>query len=130
MLVKLTDSEKPFPLGSAGDGLKRLLALSISLIASRGGYLLVDEIDTGLHFSVMEDMWRLVIQTAQNLDIQVFATTHSLDCLKSLAWLVESKGVQEDLPLRTYRVESEREEAVAYSPRELVAATERHIEVR
>ncbi|HHC24806.1 MAG TPA: ATP-binding protein [Desulfobacterales bacterium] len=42
--------------------------------------LLIDEIDTGLHFTVMENMWRLITQTAKRLDVQVFATTHNSDC--------------------------------------------------
>lgn len=72
------------PIGSHGEGMQRLLALSIYLATVKGGILLVDEIDTGLHYSVLADMWKLVIATAIKNDIQVFATTHSLDCLRGL----------------------------------------------
>ena len=72
------------PLGSYGEGMRRLLALSISLATVSNGILLIDEIDTGLHHSVLADMWKLVIATAIKNDIQVFATTHSLDCLRGL----------------------------------------------
>ncbi len=58
--------------------------LAILLTTVKGGILLVDEIDTGLHYSVLADMWKLVIATAMKNDIQVFATTHSLDCLRGL----------------------------------------------
>ena len=57
--------------------MRRLLALSLSLIRTEQGILLVDEIDTGLHWTVMEEMWRLVVETARRSSVQVFATTHS-----------------------------------------------------
>ena len=43
------------PMGSYGDGMRRLLALSLSLIHTAKGILLIDEIDTGLHWTVMEE---------------------------------------------------------------------------
>ena len=70
--------------------MRRLLALSLSLVRTDGGFLLIDEIDTGLHVSVMEEMWKLVVSTAQRSNVQVFATTHSYDCIRGLADFVES----------------------------------------
>ncbi len=67
------------PLGTHGDGMHRLLALSLGLVRASGGFLLIDEIDTGLHWTVMDDMWRLVVETARESSMQVFATTHSFD---------------------------------------------------
>lgn len=84
ILVSFTGDARRFPLGSMGDGMRRLLALSISLIHARHGLLLVDEIDTGLHYSVLAEMWKLVVGTAAGNDIQVFATTHSWDCVDGL----------------------------------------------
>ena len=84
IVVGCRGREKRLPLGSFGEGMRRLLALSMSLATASGGILLIDEIDTGLHYSVLADMWKLVIGTAIDNDIQVFATTHSLDCLRGL----------------------------------------------
>ncbi|MCP4374697.1 MAG: AAA family ATPase, partial [bacterium] len=80
LLVKYKDSD-PIPIGSLGDGMWRMFCIAVALIRSRGGILLVDEIDTGLHYSTMHEMWSLVLQTAARLDTQVFATTHSSDCI-------------------------------------------------
>ncbi len=82
--VGLKDAKRLTPIGSHGEGMQRLLMLAILLTTVKGGILLVDEIDTGLHYSVLADMWKLVIATAIKNDIQVFATTHSLDCLRGL----------------------------------------------
>jgi predicted ATPase len=117
--VRLSGSEQRLPLGSVGDGSKRLLALALHLVSARGGYLLVDEIDTGLHHTVMADMWRLVIETAKRLDIQVLATTHSLDCVRALAWVQEQNpDLASEVTL--HRVEKGATETVAYSMEELV----------
>lgn len=84
IVVALESEPRPRPLGSMGDGMRRLLALAIALTRASGGVLLLDEIDTGLHYSVMTDMWSLVIETAVRDNIQVFATTHSWDCIRGL----------------------------------------------
>ena len=90
VLVGFRGSGQRVPLGSHGDGMRRLLALSLSLIQTANGYLLIDEVDTGLHWTTMEEMWRLIVSTARKSKVQVFATTHSYDCIRGLASLVES----------------------------------------
>ena len=39
--------------------------------------LLIDEIENGFHYSVLPDVWKLIFKTAKDLNVQVFATTHS-----------------------------------------------------
>ena len=127
--VKLRNLESRVPLGSLGDGIRHLLTTSTAVSRSSHGYVMIDEIDTGLHHSVMSDMWRVLITTAQRLDVQLFATTHSLDCVRSLAWLANT---QPDLckDVRMHRVDSERRKTVVYSPDEISTAAEQHVELR
>ena len=87
--VVTTEFKKPIPLGSFGDGVRRLMSLALSLSRVSGGTLLVDEIDTGLHYSVMADMWKLVVKKSIESNVQVFATTHSWDCIEGLSQLCE-----------------------------------------
>ncbi|HEV8640984.1 MAG TPA: ATP-binding protein [Methylomirabilota bacterium] len=129
VFLKLRDSDQRLPIGNVGDGLKRLLALSLNLIAARGGYLFVDEIDTGLHFTVMENMWRLVIETAKALDVQVFATTHSLDCVNSLASVHGDRQISE-IDVALHRIERDLDHTVRYSVQEITVAARRHVEMR
>lgn len=84
-IVKLTNHSQPFPLNSMGDGILRILQLVIKLHSARGGILLIDEFDNGLHHSVQAKVWELVFSLAKNLKIQVFATTHSSDCVKAFS---------------------------------------------
>ena len=114
------------PIGSLGDGIWRLLGIALALVRARGGVLLVDEIDTGLHYSVLERMWHLVYETAKRLDVQVFATTHSRDCYESLAAIAHPTG--HDVTIQ--RIERGKPLAVAFSEAEIVQAARRGIEVR
>jgi len=114
------------PIGSMGDGIWRLLGIALALVSARGGVLLVDEIDTGLHYSVLVDMWKLVFETARSLDVQVFATTHSRDCYEALAAVTEASRTEISLQ----RIERGKTEAIAFSEAELQQAAERGLEVR
>jgi ABC-type multidrug transport system ATPase subunit len=128
--LKLRDQSSPVPLGSMGDGMRRILNLAIALVSTENGVLLVDEIDTGLHYQAQTDMWRLVIETAKRLNVQVFATTHSWDCVCAFQ---EALGQTED-PLvgKLLRLSQRGEDiqAVAYTADELEIAVRQGIEVR
>lgn len=129
VIAKLDRPETPVPLGSLGEGMRRMLTLAAALATTRGGYLFVDEVDTGLHYSVMHKMWELIITTAAAYDIQVFTTTHSYDCIFGLAKLFRR---QPDLKqfMSVQRVESERQDSVAFEPEEILAAIREDIEIR
>jgi len=128
-VVKYAGSDQPVPIGSMGDGIWRMLALALAGIRSQGGVLLVDEIDTGLHYTVMEDMWKLISVTAERFNVQVFATTHSTDCVRSLASICGAhRAAGSDVSIQ--RIEPEKGRAVAFSEREIAVAAERNIEVR
>jgi hypothetical protein len=114
------------PIGSMGDGIWRLLGVALALVQARGGVLLVDEIDTGLHYSVLVDMWRLVFETARQLDVQVFATTPSRDCYEALAAVTEPGRSEISLQ----RIERGKTEAIGFTEREIRQAAERGLEVR
>jgi len=127
LLVLFKGAERPVPIGSLGDGMWRMFCIAVALIRSRAGTLLIDEIDSGLHHSVMENMWWLVLQTAERHDTQVFATTHSSDCVSSLASICRG-GRPGQVSLQ--RIESGASQAVAYSEEEIWAAARHGIETR
>jgi len=128
-LAEFDGLEKRVALGSQGDGMKRLLDLSLGLIRATRGTLLVDEIDTGLHYSILGDMWKMVVETAVKHDVQVFATTHSFDCIRGLAWLCESfPELGNEVSLQ--KIEPTLEHSVALGAKEILVADRTGIEVR
>ena len=80
-VVSAKNIARPVPLRSFGDGLNRLFALILSLVNARGGILLIDEFENGLHYSVQLDAWNTVFRLALDLNVQVFATSHSWDTI-------------------------------------------------
>lgn len=71
VLVWLRGENRPVPLTSLGDGMNRVLGIMLALIAAKGGLLLIDEVENGLHYSVQADLWRLILEMAEQLDVQV-----------------------------------------------------------
>ena len=129
ILVGRRGGGKRVPIGSYGDGVRRLLALRLALVGATHGFLLIDEVDTGLHWTVMEDVWRLLVEVAQKLDVQVFATTHSADCIRGLASLMRSRP---DLAteLAVQKVHESLQEAVCFRGEQIGIAVEQDIELR
>lgn len=83
--VKLRGATKAAPLNSMGDGMLRVLQLLLKIYPAKGGFLLIDEFENGLHYSIQEKIWGYVFDLAEKLNIQVFATTHSWDCIESFS---------------------------------------------
>lgn len=117
------------PLGSLGDGMRRLLALAMALLCVEKGCLYVDEIDVGFHYSVMKEIWQLVLTLACRKNIQVFISTHSLDCLKGLSDICDQdETVAEQVAL--YALHTPDVPVTRYSGSEIVKAIQNAVEVR
>jgi len=81
VIVRLNGSSARLSLESLGDGMSRLFHLTLALVNSSNGFLLIDEFENGLHYSVLHKVWKLIFRLAKDLNVQVFATTHSHDCV-------------------------------------------------
>lgn len=132
--IRLSDFSKPIPLNSLGDGMFRVLQLSIKLFSSKGGFLLIDEFENGLHYSVQEKVWALLFEMAQKLDVQIFATTHSWDCIESFAKVAIEK---QDIDGLLFRVgqsvrnsDKGRVIATVFEKEQLFSITQSDVEVR
>ncbi len=79
--VKLANYDERIPLKSLGDGVTRVFHIILALVNAKGGVLLIDEFENGLHWTVQQFVWEVLFQLAETLDVQVFCTTHSRDCI-------------------------------------------------
>jgi ABC-type dipeptide/oligopeptide/nickel transport system ATPase component len=126
--VRIEGSGDRIPLKSLGEGINRMLGIALALVNAKDGLLLVDEIESGLHYSVQYDMWRLVFETARRLNVQVFATTHSDDCTR--AFQKASKAhAEEGMLIRLGRRQGDIV-ATLFDEEELETAVEQDVEVR
>jgi hypothetical protein len=87
VFLKLVGEPERIPISSFGDGMKKATQLALALVRARGGVLLIDELDDGLHYSALADLWRFLVVASRQLETQVFATSHSKDCLEAIASL-------------------------------------------
>lgn len=72
------------PVSAFGDGIRRVLTLALNLPRIANGVLFIDEIETGLHVSMLSKVYSWLITACHELNIQLFATTHSLEALDAL----------------------------------------------
>ena len=129
VVVKIRNREKPVPLRSLGDGATRLFGVALALAGSRNGFLVIDEVENGIHHSVHDAFWRMILRAAEKNNIQVFATTHSFDCVRGFARAAAASPECEGVLVRLEK-SGERTRAVVYSKEELKTAAEQGIEVR
>lgn len=121
--------QKFIPLAFLGGGMARLTNLIIYIANARNGVVLVDEIENGLHYSVLPKVWRAIGDAAHRFNTQIFATTHSFECIKAAhTGLLESKSYD----FRLHRLERVKDtiEAVNYDQENLEVAIEQGLEVR
>lgn len=129
IIVKVASIDHPIPLRSLGNGMLRMLSIALALVNARDGLLLIDEIENGLHYLVQKDLWDLIFKLARRLNVQVFATTHSWDCIEGFQEIAREEQDAESV-LTRLQGGKDGIEAITYDKEELCIATRERIEVR
>lgn len=78
------DIGRKIPLSFMGEGTAKLLSIILAIATSKGGIVLIDEIENGLHYSMHYKLWPLLVDLSKQYNCQLFLTTHSYELLKSL----------------------------------------------
>jgi AAA15 family ATPase/GTPase len=129
--IKLTNQVKPIPIKAHGDGIQRMLSIALALVNSKGKLLLIDEFESGLHFSVQEVLWQIIFDYSQKWDIQVFATTQSDDALRTFFYVTSDEKKQDQgFLIRLQYSRKGKLEAVKYDRERLESALEMNFEIR
>jgi len=89
------------------------MSIGLGLAGGEDGLTLIDEIENGIHYSAQPDLWRMIFETAQELDVQVFATTHSHDCVQAFQRVAGDYKDEEGMLIQLRRKRSDPEEIVA-----------------
>jgi energy-coupling factor transporter ATP-binding protein EcfA2 len=145
--VRLEGETKPVPLRSLGGGAFRMFQFvaAATFLSSQNPrsrsiepanhsetrFLLIDEIENGIHYSLHSTLWRLIFQLAEQYNLQVFATTHSWDCLRGFAEAVAEDETNDGVAIRLEKVEGEEQTGAVIIDREgLPVIVRDEIEVR
>jgi hypothetical protein len=117
------------PLTYMGEGLSRLATTILAIANAPGGTVLVDEIENGFHYSVVRQVWRAIAAAARQHDVQLFATTHSWECIRA-AQEAFAEDHPEDLQLyRLDRIDGQVRAAV-FTPDMIESALSHGLEMR
>jgi len=95
--LKLKNRDKPILLSSLGEGINRFIAIYCAIWASKDGYLFIDEIENGIHYTNYKNLWDLIFQVSTKANCQVFATTHSKECIDSFNKANQNNGIYIEL---------------------------------
>lgn len=115
------------PVAYMGDGINRLMAVLLSIASVQpGGCLLLDEMEIGFHYSMMPQVWQAISTLALARDVQIIATTHSLEFVRA------ATQINQDDVFRLYRLERNDDQinVVTYTEEALETSIEFGFEVR
>jgi len=77
----LKNRATPVLLSSLGEGINRYIAILCAIWASQDGYLFIDEIENGIHYTNYPKLWRIIFEASRMANCQIFITTHSKECI-------------------------------------------------
>ncbi len=86
---------KRIPVNMLGGGTNRLMQIAFTMIAYPNSILLIDEIENGFHYSFFPKLWEIIGKTAKETSCQVFATTHSYECIRGAAAFADNDANSE-----------------------------------
>jgi len=83
-VVLSKNHKKALPLNAYGDGMKKAMLLLSAVLRAKNGILLLDEFETAIHVSAMQNVFEWIITTAAALNVQIFMTSHSIEAIESV----------------------------------------------
>lgn len=92
--VMLQQKGKFLELKEFGDGLKKFFNIVIVLLVNKEKTIFIDEMENGIHYDLLDDLWEIILKISKDQNVQVFATTHSKECIDSYARV--SKKLQDE----------------------------------
>jgi AAA15 family ATPase/GTPase len=90
------------PISTFGDGVRRLLHIALKLVSVKGGIILIDELESTIHTELLQNSFKWLVKWCVEMDIQLFATTHSLEAVDAL---LEASQLNSEANLVLYRLE-------------------------
>lgn len=100
---------KLIPIQYAGDGLVKLTSLCLAIMQLKNGILIIDELETGLHYSMYGKLWKLIDHISNASNCQVIATTHSYEMISAVI-----DNIENDNDFCYYRIGKKDDNTVSY----------------
>lgn len=116
------------PLSLLSSGINKLFSILASMIVRGNGAVFIDEIDNSFHYDRLESIWKILHRLSKKYNTQVFASTHSKECLRALSKVI--KNHEEDFALLRAEHGENGSQITRIDGRFLESAIEHDFEVR
>lgn len=122
--------EKRIPINMMGDGVRKIVSLLTVIYDCRDGIVLIDEISNGFHYSVMSNLWNVIIKAAIKNNTQLFITTHDYDSIKGLRDTALNTHNEDVATFKLLRTSDGELKALHYSLESVDYSINQEIEIR
>ena len=78
------------PLSYMGGGFKKSFYLLLAVYCCKDGVLVIDELETGIHYENRLAVWQILLSASQKFNTQLFISTHSYEMLEYLQKTIEN----------------------------------------
>ncbi len=117
------------PLSVLGSGFVNYLRIGLSCLAVPGGILLIDEIEGGIHHSLMRPLLTFLLKQSIERDTQIFASTHSDEIIKAFYEVTRELNTKDVCALK-FQQKEKTTSVRNYRYNDLMLASEIHLEIR
>jgi len=119
------------PINILGMGLIKILHIISSIISRKNGIVFIDEIENGLYYQSQKILWDAIFETSLDYNVQIIATTHSIECLRAYS-MQYNKYIRNKDNLRLFRIEKENDkiDVATYNYNKLISSIDMQWEVR
>jgi len=104
-LVILNNQDELRDITSFGEGLQRVFEISLAFASCKNGILLIDELETAIHKSLLIDFTAFIQELSDKFNVQVFITSHSKECIDAFV----KNSYSDNSKLMAYQLENNNE---------------------
>jgi len=101
--VSLNNPTNHLLTSELGEGINRYIEILASLLSNSGGVVFIDEIENGIHYSKLKDIWKAIIEIVKKENIQLFVTTHDKDTIEALNQASEEMEFEEITSIELFK---------------------------
>jgi AAA15 family ATPase/GTPase len=83
MYATISYLKEKLPLSFVSAGINKFFSILTGIVTRSQGVVLIDEIENGLYYGKLSSLWSTILRSANQYDTQIFASTHSWECLRA-----------------------------------------------
>jgi len=101
--VTLENPKQSLISSELGEGTNRFIEILCTLLSNSNGTVLIDEIENGIHYTKLYDIWKAIIEIVQKENIQLFVTTHDKESIEALIKASQDMNYNQVTSIKLFR---------------------------